>query len=71
MRRRLLHLALLVTLCMGHSGLFAQGCSQCRDTVSQTNPAVQRSYRSAIGILLTGALSIVAASVFVMRRFGR
>ncbi|MFN2976041.1 copper resistance protein CopC [Terriglobus aquaticus] len=49
----------------------AQGCSQCRDTVSQTNPAQQQSYRIAIAIMLAGAVSVVGAGVFVIRRFGR
>lgn len=49
----------------------AQGCSQCRDTVSQTSPAQQQSYRSAIEILLTGAVVVGGASAFVVRRFGR
>ena len=49
----------------------AQGCSQCRDTVSQTNPAQQRSYRDAIGIMLAGVISVGSAGVLVMRRFGR
>ncbi|WP_419806754.1 copper resistance protein CopC [Terriglobus sp.] len=49
----------------------AQGCSQCRDTVSQTNPAQQQSYRVAIGIMLAGALTVGGAGVLVVRRFGR
>ena len=49
----------------------AQGCSQCRDTVSQTNPAQQESYREAIGIMLAGVVAVGGAGVLVMRRFGR
>ena len=46
-----------------------QGCSQCRDTVSQTNPAVQSSFRLAIGIMLGSVLAIGTAGVVVIRRF--
>ena len=52
-------------------GMRAQGCSQCRDTVSQTNPAQQQSYREAIEIMLAGVTCIGGAAVFVARRFGR
>ncbi len=46
-----------------------QGCSQCRDTVSQTNQAVQASYRGAIAGMITAAAGVVTAGVLVLRRF--
>ncbi len=60
-----LALALVSSL---HTPLSAQGCSQCRDNVSQTNPAVQASYREAILILLGATATISAAAVFVIRK---
>ena len=47
------------------------GAQGCRDTVSQTNPAQQQSYREAIGIMLGGALAVAGAGALVVRRFGR
>ena len=67
----MLRCGLVVLGCVLSARLEAQGCSQCRDTVSQTNPAQQQSYRQAIGILLAGAVSVSSAGVLVMRRFGR
>lgn len=64
-RALLLALAVMVPISVAR----AQGCSQCRDTVSQTGAAQQQSYRTAIGIMLAGVLSVVGASVFVIRRF--
>lgn len=65
-------IGLIVLIAIAASArLQAQGCSQCRDTVSQTNPAQQQSYRDAIGIMLAGVAGVGGAGVFVMRRFGR
>lgn len=59
--------ALIFLICSATA--YGQGCSQCRDTVSQTNPAVQGSYRTAIGIML-GAVAVVGtAGVVIIRRF--
>ena len=61
-----------VLLCAGAmlfaGGLRAQGCSQCRDNVAQTNPAVQASYRGAIGLMVGAVAVVCGAMVIVMRR---
>ena len=69
MGNRSASLLLGLLLCVGvGSPARAQGCSQCRDNVSQTNPAVQQSYREAI-LLMIGAVGVVtSAMVLVMRR---
>lgn len=46
-----------------------QGCSQCRDTVSQTNPVVQSSYREAILVMIAAASTVSGAAFLVLRRF--
>ncbi len=46
----------------------AQGCSLCRDNVSQTNPAIQKSYRSAILLMIAGAVGICSATAVVLRK---
>lgn len=66
MRRGVQCLVLLALLYYSAQALIGQGCSQCRDTVVQTNPAVQSSYRVAIMVMIAAAsgLSIAAALVF-------
>lgn len=47
---------------------FGQGCSQCRDTVAQTPPGVQASYRDAIGVIMGGVSVVLGAGFWVFRR---
>lgn len=53
---------------IGASAGRAQGCSQCRDNVSQTPPGVQKSYRIAIAVMLSGALGVGSAATIALRR---
>ena len=67
--RRLLFLSsLLIGLTAAVPSLAAQGCSQCRDTVSQTNPGVQASYRRAILILIAAVSGFALTTTLVLRR---
>lgn len=60
--------SLLFVLIMGGAVARAQGCSQCRDNVAQSNPAVQASYREAISFMLGAVVGVSTAMVVVMCR---
>lgn len=68
MRRLLFLSSLLVGVIAAVPSLSAQGCSQCRDTVSQTNPGVQASYRRAIVILIAAVSGFALTTTLVLRR---
>ncbi len=63
------HLAFVLIACLCVvAGVHAQGCSQCRDTVSQTNPGVQSSYRTAIVIMIAAAATLSTVAIVTLRR---
>jgi hypothetical protein len=47
----------------------AQGCSQCRETVGQTPPAVQAAYRRGIAALMVAGVLVCGSCFLVVRRF--
>lgn len=66
MVRRLLFV--LVLLCA--TRVHAQGCSQCRDNVAQSSPAMQQGFRRSIYLLGGAALFFCGVTFAVARAFG-
>lgn len=58
----------LAALLLSANGMHAQGCSQCRDNVSQTSPQQQHAYRQAIVLMAGSALTLFAAMFAVARK---
>jgi len=48
----------------------AQGCSQCRDNVAQSSPAMQQGFRHSIYLLGGAALFFCGVTFAVARVFG-
>jgi len=46
-----------------------QGCSQCRDAVSQTPAQTQTAYRRAITLMVVAGGTVFAAGVVTLKRF--
>jgi hypothetical protein len=57
-------------LALASAHAHAQGCSQCRDNVSQSSPATQQAYRHSIYLLGGAALFFCGVTVIVARAFG-
>ena len=64
------HLALILLsgLCFA-APAHAQGCSQCRDAVSQTPVQTQTAYRRAITLMVVAGASVFAVGVVTLKRF--
>ena len=64
------HLALTLFLALCCSApAHSQGCSQCRDAVSQTPVQTQTAYRRAITLMVAAGASVFAAGVLTFKRF--
>jgi len=61
-------LILLAGLCIS-TPADAQGCSQCRDAVSQTPAQTQTAYRRAIALMVAAGATVFAAGLVTLRRF--
>ena len=59
---------LAALLLLGSQAAGAQGCSQCRDNVAQSNPEVRRGYREAILLMLAASVSLFGVSLVVLRK---
>lgn len=67
LRRILLFCALMLA---ATTGAYAQGCSQCRDDVAQSSPAMQQGFRHSIYLLGGAALFFCGVTFAVARAFG-
>jgi hypothetical protein len=66
--RRLYLLAIACLLLMPNAR--AQGCSQCRDDVAQSSPAMQQGFRHSIYLLGGAAFFFCGVTFAVARAFG-
>ncbi len=58
---------LILLLCSSFPA-HAQGCSQCRDNVAQSNPDLQSGYREAILIMLVASVTLFSAALVTLRK---
>ena len=49
--------------------LRAQGCAQCKESVSQTSGRTQQAYRRGIAVLILAVAVLGGGTFFAVRRF--
>jgi len=65
-----LRILFIATLMLAAIPSHAQGCSQCRDDVAQSSPAMQQGFRHSIYLLGGAALFFCGVTFAAARAFG-